>query len=379
MDDVKQFPNTAIILGGNLSSERREDALAGRKPRVDVMEMELQFPARLFDFTWLEAQAKNELSTRILLSVAKRLGFWSEILSLRVLRDARKYDAIYATGEDVGMPLAALLRLFNYKRPYFVLRMEQPVFGRTPLLQTIYKKLMRFSLARINVVFTRTEAHAEYLKKNYHLGNTKVCFLPETTDAVFFDPTIQKQHLSRLEFLSKPYIVTAGLEQRDYESLIEAVKGLPVNLLICAGSPWAKVRFNPANDDFPENIRVDSFGQLEMREIYRDAEFVVLPIKPTARACGMNVILEAWAMGKAVVASQTEGLNSYIREGTDGLFVEPEDVLEFRNSITYLLNNPEEVSRLGQNGYLRMSQELIMENYIETIRETILQQSRKLV
>lgn len=373
MNSHNVFPKTALILGGNLNPERREDALMGRKPRVDAMEMESLFPALLFDYAWMEQRAKKEFGTRILLAIAKRFGHWSEILALRVIWDAHQFEAIYATGEDVGLPLAVMLRVFNLKRLYFVLRTEQPVFGRTQFRRNLYKRLMQFSINRVDVILTRTQAHVNYYKNNFHLGKTKVHFIPETTDTAFFNSTTEAQNFVRLNYLSKPYIVSAGLEMRDYDTLIAAARGLPVNVVICAGSPWAKVRFNPADKDFPQNVMVDSFSQLEMREIYRTAEFVVLPMKPTMRACGMNVILEAWAMRKAVIASRTEGLTSYIQENIDGLFVGSEDAQELRNSIIHLLNSPEEANRLGENGYLRISTELFIENYIETIRKTISQ------
>jgi glycosyltransferase involved in cell wall biosynthesis len=367
---------TALILGGALSHQRREDSTSLRKPRVDVMEMESRFDARLFDYVWLEQAAENEIITKVLVSIARKFGHWSEMLSLRVAWDLRGYDAVYATGEDVGLPLAALLRIFHFHRPFVLVRTEQPVFGRTEFRQNLYKKAMQFAIRRIDVILTRTLAHADYINANFHLGKTRVFFSPETTDTEFYNLTTQALCLDSLKTLSKPFIVSAGLEQRDYETLIAAVEGLPVDVLICAGSPWAKVRFNPSGGDLPANVRVDSFSQLEMREIYRAAEFAVLPVFPTMRACGMNVILEAWAMGKAVIASRTEGLKSYLREGIDGMFVAPQDVTELRAMILYLLNSPEDAKRLGENGYQRVTHELSMEHYLEKVRETFSKVSR---
>jgi glycosyltransferase involved in cell wall biosynthesis len=160
------------------------------------------------------------------------------------------------------------------------------------------------------------------------------------------------------------------LEMRDYETLISAVEGLPVTALICAGSPWAKIQYRPSNS-LPDNVLVRSFSQLEMRELYRAAAFVVLPIKPTQRACGMNVILEAWSMGRAVIASRTEGLVSYIQDQTTGCFVTPGDVGELRSAILHLLADPAEAQCLGENGYQRVRRELYLERYLETVAGTI--------
>lgn len=376
MNEKKTIPTIGLILGGTLDSRRREDALKGRKPRVDVMEMESRYPAKLFDYQWLTQKADGESFTRILLSIAKRMGYWSEILALRVVWELRKFDAIYATGEDVGLPLAALLRILKFNRPKLVLRTEQPVFGRNQFRQYIYKRIFKFAVNRIDVIFTRTQAHAKYFEENFRLHKTKVCFSPETTDIKFFSVDTQPLDLARLDLIPKPYIVSAGLEMRDYETLIAAVENLPVHALICAGSPWAKVQFNASNGSLPDNVTIDSFSQLEMREIYRLAEFVVLPIKQTMRACGMNVILEAWGMGKAVIASKTQGLTSYIEDGINGLFVSPEDVNELRDAIMYLLNSPEKVKCVGQSGYSQVTPKLGMESYLETVKENLFEDDR---
>ena len=361
---------TALVLGGGLTTDRRKAALKGEKPRVDVMEMEAGFDAQLYDYEWLSQTADRNWFGRLLLNFARRYGHWSELLALRAVWLLRQYEVVYVTGEDIGLPLAFLLRLFGFRYPRLVVRMEQPSFGRTEFRRFLYRMLLRFTLPRIDTILCRTEAHVSYLQRNFDLSKTEVFFSPETTDTTFFNPAHPPVALQSLKSLPKPFIVSAGLEMRDYETLISAVEGLPVTALICAGSPWAKVHYRPSNS-LPENVIVRSFNQLEMRELYRSAAFVVLPVKPTQRACGMNVILEAWSMGKAVIASRTEGLVSYIQDQTTGCFVTPGDIGELRSAIVRLLEDPVETQRLGKNGYQEVRRELNLERYLETVAETI--------
>ncbi|MEJ2711179.1 MAG: glycosyltransferase family 4 protein [Anaerolineales bacterium] len=360
----------ALVLGGSLNPERRAAALKGEKPRVDVMEMEARFDAQLFDYEWFTRTAEQDRFGRLLLSIARHFGRWSELLTLRAVWQLRHYEVIYVTGEDIGLPLAFLLRLFGLRRPKLIVRMEQPIFGRNELRRSLFRAHLRSSLPRIQAILCRTEAHVSYLQHNFDFSKTEVFFSPETTDTTFFDPALPPVALQSLKSIPHPFIVSAGLEMRDYETLISAVEGLPVTALICAGSPWAKIQYRPSNS-LPDNVLVRSFSQLEMRELYRAAAFVVLPIKPTQRACGMNVILEAWSMGRAVIASRTEGLVSYIQDQTTGCFVTPGDVGELRSAILHLLADPAEAQCLGENGYQRVRRELYLERYLETVAGTI--------
>jgi glycosyltransferase involved in cell wall biosynthesis len=360
----------ALVLGGSLDQERRTAALKGEKPRVDVMEMEARFGATLFDYVWFFRVEKWDWLGRLIAAYARRYGRWSELLALRSVWKLREYEVVYVTGEDIGLPLASLFRLFGFRRPKLVVRMEQPIVGRTESRRRLSRAFLRFALPRIDTILCRTRAHASYLRHNFDLSKTEVYFSPETTDTAFFNPAAPSIPVQSLNSIPKPYFVSAGLEMRDYETLISAVRGLPVTALICAGSPWARIHYRPSSD-LPENVLVRSFSQLEMRELYRSAAFVALPIKPTQRACGMNVILEAWSMGRAVIASRTEGLLSYIQDQTTGYFVTPGNALELRQAILHLLENPAEAQRLGENGYQEVRRELCLERYLERVAGTI--------
>ena len=86
---------------------------------------------------------------------------------------------------------------------------------------------------------------------------------------------------------------------------------------------------------------------------------------------GMNVVLEAWAMGRAVIASRTVGLTDYIQQNETGIFVEPSNVEDLRSKILYLLQQPDLAARLGQNGSKRVATDLNLERYIGILAAAI--------
>lgn len=108
-----------------------------------------------------------------------------------------------------------------------------------------------------------------------------------------------------------------------------------------------------------------------MRALYQAAAFVVVPVKPTLRACGMNVVLEGWSMQRAVLATRTVGLRDYLTEGVDGLFVEPCDVASMRGGIERLLGDAALAARLGQAGRQRVVEDLNVDRYVERVGDII--------
>lgn len=362
----------AVVVGGIFDETRRTAAQTGEKPRVDVLEMEQHSGSALFDFAWLETQlAQISPLRKLLLTLADMIG-WSELLVLWAFRHIVRYDVVYATCEDVGVVLAVLLRLTLRRSPRVIVRLEQPVYGRTALRRAVYAALLRFALRRVDLILCRTHAHAELLQREYRVAREKLVFVPEPTDTQFFTQAHGAPETVTAALTDQPVVVSAGLEMRDYETLIEAVRGLPLQLIIGAGSPWSKFEFSSQNvPDLPTNVQVSSFTPQQMRELYRAAALVVVAVKPTNRACGMNVVLEAWAMERAVIASRTVGLSSYIEDQKTGRFVAPGDVEGLRDAITELLSDTGAAARLGKNGRARVEHEHTLEHYLERIEAAV--------
>lgn len=360
----------AILASGSVDTARREAARLGQKPRVDIVEMESRYGGPLYDFDWLEARQGDEWVTRWLFRLLERRLGWSTLLALRVVWELQDGDVVYSSCEDTGVMLGILLRLARYRGPRVVLRLEQPSYGQTPLRRTIALALLRFGMKRVDLTLCRTKIHAQMLRDGCQLPESKVRYLSENTDTRFYDPQAPVDSGAQLPV--GPFIVSAGLEMRDYVTLIEAVRGLPVHLVIGAGSPWSKFGFEYGASKLPENVTVGKYSPTEMRELYRNARFVVLSVKPSPRACGMNVVLEAWSMGRAVLASGTPGLRDNIREHETGLFVEPGNVAELRAKILLLLERPDEAERLGRNGRQLVLRERSLDRYLDQIVEAVL-------
>jgi len=66
-----------------------------------------------------------------------------------------------------------------------------------------------------------------------------------------------------------------------------------------------------------------------------------------------QVLIEAMAAGKPVVASRISPLTEIVVEGETGLLAEPDDPEAFARAILWLLTHPEEARRMGTRGRVR--------------------------
>lgn len=80
-----------------------------------------------------------------------------------------------------------------------------------------------------------------------------------------------------------------------------------------------------------------------------------------------NVILEAMALGKPVVASRLAGTPEQVDDGITGILVQPRNVEQLSNAVFYLANNSKVISSMGQAGLDRFNRyftsDKALENY----------------
>jgi glycosyltransferase involved in cell wall biosynthesis len=74
-----------------------------------------------------------------------------------------------------------------------------------------------------------------------------------------------------------------------------------------------------------------------------------------------QVVIEAMAAGKPVVASRIPPLTEIVLDKETGLLVEPDDPQAFADAITWLCSHPAEARAMGQRGQERVSQQFSAE------------------
>jgi glycosyltransferase involved in cell wall biosynthesis len=171
--------------------------------------------------------------------------------------------------------------------------------------------------------------------------------------------------------VEQPQICAVGLERRDYVTLLQAVEALDVHVVIAAASPWSKRTGGMAGQSIPANVTVRKFTQYELRQLYADSRFIVMPLEDVNFQAGVTAMLEAMAMARAVVCSRVPGQTDVVEEGENGRYVPVRDAPALRAAIARLLAEPEEAERLGANGRRLIEREMNLDLYVERLAKIV--------
>lgn len=377
-----QNPHVLLVISAAVDRSIQPDIAAGHYPRKDYFELANALQADILDWTAITAHAGARRLARIAgISIAHAwLAF----------RQRRRYQIIYSDSERVGIPLALLLKLARARSRHVMLAH----------LLSPWKKRVWFRWARIHSHIAAIICHSSLQRRimieQLHIPPEKIALIPYQADERFWRPMSPQEALAALNDAAPagageahtrapfaasdaPGICSAGLEYRDYPTLIEAVRGLDVQLEIAAASYWSTHRGVDADTALPANVRINAHPYLSLRHLYAASRFVVVPLLDVPNQAGITTILEAMAMGKAVIVSGTRGQIDTVRDrrnngygridretlpgfpeapGVDealrrlptGFYVEPGDADELRRAISYLRAHPDIADELGHNG-----------------------------
>jgi FkbM family methyltransferase len=280
-------------------------------------------------------------------------------IALAALLTRRRYKGVIATGEDVGLRLAVLSRLT--RAPIRMVMVCHNLTGRRSRLA-----LGRLHAGReVTMFHCLTSSQARMLRDRYGVPADRIAVVHWHVDHRFFHPQSGADAQERR-------ICSAGMASRDYATLLEAARDLDVELKIAADSPWFQQTLNVTPESAGPKVEIRSFRtHSALSDLYASSRFVVVPLLDVDRAAGISVILEAMAMGKAVIATRTMSPDDLIVDGRNGFHVKPGDSAELRERMRYLLDHPDEAERMGSEGRRMVEQHFTIEGYIDQLRKAL--------
>ncbi|MEO8919973.1 MAG: glycosyltransferase family 4 protein [Polyangiaceae bacterium] len=295
-------------------------------------------------------------STNPAVKLAVRVGGLSAGVGMLGYLARKRYDAYFTTGEDIGLPLAALMQLSPVR------------CSHTMIAHTLFpaKKQAFFKWARVASKFDRVLVYStseeQLATGQLGLPASKVERIYYHADQEFF------KHDGRA--LEPDLICAAGQLLRDYDTLVEAVRGLPVRVQIAAGSPWIEKKLEPRGP-LPANVSWGKLKRFELRELYARSALAVVPILQNHYQTGIATILEMMSMGKCVIATKTHGQTDTIVDGVTGVYVPPGDPAAMRSTIARLLTNPEEARRIGQAARSFMEEQAGLDVFVRRVADAV--------
>jgi glycosyltransferase involved in cell wall biosynthesis len=273
---------------------------------------------------------------------------WS--LAESVSESTRADDTVFCPSEAGGLQLAATYNR-TAKRPKLALFSHNLDRPRAKFALKFWR------LDRtIDLFIACSSYQIDFLKRYLRLSNDRVHFIWDHTDDQFFTPgpIIKKK---------RPLIISVGLEQRDYFTLAAATCNLDADVKISGFSQDARTGIFPT--PLPTNMERRFYSWPELRQLYWDADLVVVSCRENKYAAGVQSLMEASACAKPIVVTTTTGLKGYINEAM--VAVSPGDADQMQNAIRGILADPLASKTRASHAYATSRERFSMDRYVEEI------------
>lgn len=339
-------PRTGILLAKGPPPELEAEIARGAHPRVEYLELARRLGAKVIDFH--DVERSQSRAVRLL---ARQLGpRWG--LAWLGLSRRREFDELYLTGEDVGIPFG-LMRLVRPWRGHATVVVHNADTRKRRLLMRL---LGRYAFQHLICL---GEAQRRLLVEEIGVPAEKVHVLLNWLDQRFYQPPAEPPR--------GDYILSVGMERRDYPTLQAAAEGLPCRFHVVGSGFSPGAGFAPAAGlRRQENFTLGSgYTSEQLRALYAGARFVVVPLQRVTYAAGVTAILEAMAMGKAVITTDSPGIQDYVRRGEAGQVVPAGDVAALREALIDLWDHPERCEEIGRRNRAWIEREDNTDLYVE--------------
>ena len=302
---------------------------AAAQPRAEFEAFVEAFGGELFSLATLED------GTALLPNLLRAAGRPRAALAQLVQSRAGSFDAIIASGEDIGIPLVLA---------------SLPRWRKVPVHMLFHGHHLESRRLRLLTPMLRRARHV-------HFHCLSEALRQRTIDVLGIDPArchatghaVDTRYFSGTVTDAAKVISSAGAANRDYATLAEAVRDISVSVKIAADSTWVPPKKAPSTAGWPAHVELRSYGNYaRLRELYRQSRFVVVPMHQAQHACGYAVIAEAMAMGRAVIATRTAAPPDFLQHGVTGFFTEVHDAAGLSRCISDLLAHPEKAETLGR-------------------------------
>lgn len=335
-DDLSSPGGVTVVLSQNLDLGPYRRAIdAGERPRHVLLDLAERTGGTAVSAHGARPNLLDKLGGRL---IGDAVCWWTAREALRRSRGGY----LQANNEILGFAMVLLLG-FSRRRSARVGFWVMAPDGRRARIWFRVARLLRLRM----VLVTESEHKAAAVRRA--AGPSAQVIVPgEPVDLEFFRPGRRAGVAPDLaEVTRRPLVASAGLERRDYRTLAAALDGLDVDVRICAVSANARSTSALLPDPVPPSMQFVELGMAELRDLYQQADLVVVPTVPNTIDAGYSVVMEAMACGRPVIATAQ---GQFLDQADAGLLrvAAPGDPEDLRRVVIELLGDREAATTLGK-------------------------------
>jgi glycosyltransferase involved in cell wall biosynthesis len=332
-----------VLMGQPPGAATRAEIAQGLAPRAEHLEIADRLDAEMVS----GADAETRLGGPLGGLLRKDRSLASALAATRRRSD---FEAIYVTGEDIGLRLAPLLRLGGWRGRLVMVVHACTSRARKALLKALGPD-------SFHTLVCVCEAQRRILVEELGFPARQVMLTPVWVDHDFFRARAPRPAEAC------GYVFACGRENRDYAALFAAASALDRPFRVSASGYWhagGGLGAAPANVSVFQN-RI-SFPDL--RQTYEQARFVVAPLHAVPYAAGATGVVEAMAMGKAVIATASPGIAEYVEDGVTGRVVPPGDAAALARAVEDLWAQPGLCDAMGRRNRAWVEANAGLDSYV---------------
>ena len=278
--------------------------------------------------------------------------------ALRVLTRRRDVDIVVSVGEGAAVPLVLAKGLFAFKTPIVI---WDPSLTESWRLR---ERMLDIAIPRVDGVMVLGGNQVSYIQKRWRPRSTPRV-IHHHVDTKFFAPSPDD---------AEDYILSVGDDVgRDFETLVAAIEGSARHIKIKTRRPVSSgLALGAGIEVFSARI-----SYRDLRALYARCSFVIVPLKQTINASGVSTILEAGAMGKALIVSDNSAISDYIVPDETCLTVPCGDVDALRDATERLSSDHVLRARLGRAARTFVTSRYANRPFAESLASTLMGYARQ--
>lgn len=253
----------------------------------------------------------------------------------------QEIDITYAYGLRTSILARIASRLLKKVNIYGVRGLQKNSKG---LIEILNKATMKY----VNQIITNSASVKQHLIKNLKYSATKITTIHNGT----FYPSIERELYYEGDEVLKLVCVANFHLIKGHSYLIEAIsnlihKGFKLEITLIGDGMCRQDLINQAEElEIQNNVIFQGVVSDVYPYLYQNHLFIL----PSLSEGLPNAVMEAMATGMPVICTDVGGSSELIENMQNGILIEPKNVEQVEEAITYYYSNPKQSKLFGERG-----------------------------